>query len=53
MFAVNAGAQSSHGGFGLGLAIAKRAVELHRGHIKAANHPDGGLLVEITLPLAV
>jgi signal transduction histidine kinase len=37
------------GGVGLGLAIAKRAVDLHRGVIKASNqHP--GLLVEIELP---
>jgi two-component system OmpR family sensor kinase len=39
-------------GFGLGLAIAKRAVEAHGGEIRAANRPDGGLCVEITLPLA-
>jgi len=37
------------GGVGLGLAIAKRAVEPHRGVIRASNqHP--GLLVEIELP---
>jgi signal transduction histidine kinase len=37
------------GGVGLGLAIAKRAVELHRGMMRASNqHP--GLLVEIDLP---
>jgi signal transduction histidine kinase len=37
------------GGVGLGLAIAKRAVELHRGLLRASNaHP--GLLVEIDLP---
>jgi two-component system OmpR family sensor kinase len=39
-------------GFGLGLAIAKRAVEAHRGDIRATNRPEGGLCVEITLPLA-
>ncbi|MBZ0088875.1 MAG: HAMP domain-containing protein, partial [Thermoanaerobaculia bacterium] len=37
-------------GFGLGLAIARRAVEVHRGAIRARNHPDGGLEVEIVLP---
>jgi two-component system sensor histidine kinase CpxA len=38
------------GGVGLGLAIAKRAVELHRGAMRAANmHP--GLEVRIELPV--
>ena len=40
------------GGVGLGLAIARRAVDLHRGKITAQNaHP--GLLVRIELPGAV
>ena len=39
-------------GFGLGLAIAQRAVEAHGGTIRAANVAGGGLRVEITLPLA-
>ncbi len=38
-------------GFGLGLAIARRAVELHGGRIVARNRDGGGLEVEITLPL--
>ncbi len=37
------------GGVGLGLAIAKRAVDLHRGMIRASNQRPG-LLVEIELP---
>jgi two-component system sensor histidine kinase CpxA len=37
-------------GTGLGLAIAERAVRLHGGSITAANHPEGGLVVEIRLP---
>jgi len=37
-------------GHGIGLAIAKRAVEVHGGSIGARNHPDGGLVVEIRLP---
>ena len=39
------------GGTGLGLAIAARAVRLHGGSITAANAPDGGLIVELRLPV--
>jgi two-component system sensor histidine kinase CpxA len=39
------------GGVGLGLAITERAVRLHGGSIKASNRPDGGLDVEIRVPL--
>jgi len=39
-------------GLGLGLAIARRIVALHGGAIAAANHPDGGLAVELVLPNA-
>ncbi len=38
-------------GFGLGLAISRRAVEAHGGSVEAANRPDGGLQVELRLPL--
>ena len=38
------------GGFGLGLAIAKRAMLLHKGHIYAKNLPQGGLSVVLTFP---
>ena len=38
------------GGYGLGLAIARGAVELHGGAIAAANLREGGLCVEISLP---
>jgi nitrogen-specific signal transduction histidine kinase len=40
------------GGVGLGLAIARRAIGLHRGTIKAQN-ANPGLLVQIELPGAV
>jgi two-component system sensor histidine kinase CpxA len=46
--------QSRHGttsGFGVGLAIADRAVQLHSGKIIASNRKSGGLVVEIFLPL--
>jgi len=39
-------------GAGIGLAIARRAVELHGGRISAANGACGGLVVEIELPAA-
>jgi len=38
-------------GYGLGLAIARRAVELHCGEIKAYNQKSGGLCIEVHLPL--
>jgi two-component system, OmpR family, sensor histidine kinase CpxA len=39
------------GGSGLGLSIAARAVRLHHGSIKASNAADGGLIVEMRLPI--
>jgi two-component system, OmpR family, sensor kinase len=39
-------------GCGLGLAIARRAVEAHGGTIGASNAPGGGLRIDIVLPLA-
>jgi two-component system sensor histidine kinase CpxA len=40
------------GGLGLGLAIARRSVELHKGKLTARN-ANPGLLVSIELPLAL
>jgi two-component system sensor histidine kinase CpxA len=40
------------GGVGLGLAITDRAVRLHGGTIRVSNRPQGGLMVEIRLPLS-
>ena len=40
------------GGTGIGLAITERAVRLHDGTVTAGNAPDGGLIVEIVLPVA-
>ena len=45
-----AGAARSEG-YGLGLAIARRSVEAHRGSIIAVNRPEGGLAVTIELPM--
>lgn len=38
-------------GHGLGLAIARHVIEAHGGKIKATNRPEGGLCVEMLLPL--
>jgi signal transduction histidine kinase len=38
--------------FGLGLALARRVVELHGGRITAANEPTGGFRVNLFLPAA-
>jgi two-component system, OmpR family, sensor histidine kinase CpxA len=40
------------GGVGLGLAITDRAVRLHGGTIRVSNRPQGGLMVEIRLPIS-
>jgi two-component system, OmpR family, sensor histidine kinase CpxA len=39
------------GGVGLGLAITERAVRFHGGRVSASNRAEGGLMVEIHLPL--
>jgi two-component system sensor histidine kinase CpxA len=40
------------GGFGVGLAIAERAVKLHHGEMRAFNRAGGGTTVRLQLPLA-
>lgn len=50
-FRVDGSRNGATGGVGLGLAIAMRAVTLHRGSIEAKNE-DPGLRVTINLPLA-
>src|SRR6202011_2098864 len=39
------------GGVGLGLAITERAVRLHAGRVAASNRAEGGLEIELHLPL--
>ncbi|WJN61186.1 HAMP domain-containing sensor histidine kinase [Pseudomonas sp. SO81] len=39
-------------GHGLGLAIARRAAERHEGQLLLANHPQGGFVATLELPLA-
>ncbi len=43
--------QRSTGGYGVGLAITERAVRLHGGMVCARNAPEGGLVVEMRLPI--
>lgn len=50
-YRVDSDRNRTSGGLGLGLAIARRAVELHNGRLKARN-ANPGLLVNIELPLA-
>ena len=39
------------GGSGLGLSIAQKVVAVHGGKIRASNRKNGGLIMEITLPM--
>jgi two-component system sensor histidine kinase CpxA len=49
-YRVDAARQQDTGGFGVGLAIADRAVRLHHGEVKARNRPEGGLIISLSLP---
>ena len=51
-YRVDSARQTSTGGFGVGLAIAQRAVQLHGGTIRAFNKQSGGFCVEFSLPCA-
>ena len=44
-------ARARSDGSGLGLAIAWENARLHGGHIHAGNHPDGGAVFLVSLPL--
>lgn len=50
-FRVDEAREERSGGTGLGLAITRHAVEAHGGRVTAQNHPDGGLLVRLDLPI--
>ncbi|MEZ2346506.1 sensor histidine kinase [Terriglobus sp. RCC_193] len=49
-YRVDMARSESSGGFGVGLAIAERAIHLHGGKIAASNRPTGGLSVEMLIP---
>ncbi|MEX6502123.1 sensor histidine kinase [Pseudomonas zhanjiangensis] len=46
------GQTASGHGHGLGLAIARRAAERHGGRLLLDNHPQGGFIARLLLPLA-
>ena len=43
--------KSQRTGSGLGLSIAQQIAATHGGRIQASNHPEGGALIELILPL--
>jgi len=50
-YRVDTARQKDTGGYGLGLTIAKRAIELHGGEIHVKNRKGGGLMLRIILPI--
>ena len=46
------GSSAATAGFGLGLAIARRAIEVHGGSVRTLNHPGGGLQIESVLSIS-
>jgi two-component system sensor histidine kinase CpxA len=50
-YRVDEARERSVGGTGLGLSITEQAVTFHQGQIHAENSSQGGLIVEIRLPL--
>jgi two-component system sensor histidine kinase CpxA len=50
-YRVSDGRERESGGVGIGLAITERAVRMHGGSVHAFNAKDGGLSVQVELPL--
>ena len=50
-FQVDEARTQQKGGYGIGLAIAERAIHLHNGSINISNMSDGGLEVSLQLPI--
>jgi signal transduction histidine kinase len=43
---------TKHQGMGIGLSIARTIVQVHKGRIWAENHPQGGAIFRLSMPLA-
>ncbi|MBB5058746.1 two-component system sensor histidine kinase CpxA [Granulicella aggregans] len=50
-YRVDQARSSSTGGFGVGLAIAERAVRLHDGTVQASNRAGGGAIIRLLFPI--
>lgn len=51
LYRVDSSRSRKTGGNGLGLAICKSIVEMHKGMIRARNVQGGGLMIEISMPI--
>jgi signal transduction histidine kinase len=51
-YRVNKSRTRSEGGTGLGLSIARKIAQAHGGDLTASNHPDGGAIFTLTLPIS-
>jgi two-component system, OmpR family, sensor histidine kinase CpxA len=51
-YRVDVARSAQTGGFGVGLAIAERAIKLHNGQIRASNRAGGGTTIQISIPLS-
>jgi signal transduction histidine kinase len=52
-YRVDAARSTQTGGFGVGLAIAERAIKLHNGQIRAISRAGGGTTIQISLPASI
>jgi len=50
-YKVDKSRQHAAGGTGLGLSIARKLAQAHGGDLSAENHPDGGAIFTLTLPI--